>query len=735
MRSMKLTVGQRTLYESRFDPKSGTLVRTTEKLGRYGEARSIPNWRKIQDQLRERFPHRYACIPSPSPELIDVSITDRCSFGCSYCLAPETPVMGADLAWRPISEVTEGDVLAGFDEFSTLRQHRKLKPAIVEAVCVTRRPALRIITETREVLTTANHGWLRKDNSRHLWRAASELKVGHALSFFGDPYVSPEISEDYRRGYLAGVSLGDGTFRFEPGWKNWTHGFPQSYWRVALKDEEALGRIVAYLAFFGVASEVRPFNAGSRTTTPMQKVEVRSIPKLETIHSLVRQPVDSAEFRRGWLAGFFDAEGSHDGNLRYSQKALGPLHQVIDFAKKWGFHFDLEPPAENGVSKTRLRGSVYDRMRFLGTIRPAIGRKTTDWLGTALETRADRIVAIESAGEIDVVDIQTSAATFFASGLATHNCYQDSTPKGEHASPELVPTLIKGLDHAPYQIAIGGGEPTGHPEFAGILKEVRRLGTVPNYTTAGHIFKQPIIDATNLFCGGVAITYHRFRGLDWFKTTYRQWAEALKCQLHIHVIADKDVARSLDELAVFQSEIKRKLNVVLLAYYPDVGRASMDMLMTRRVYTNDLPVSIRNAIHRGVGIAFSEGLLPYFLSRPEIGINTDFAVRTEGIYSCYVDPRGFMWQTSFHAPREKNDDESIFQKGSQQLWNELRAYSGGPGGEECYDCPMQTRCSTPHQFHYLTCAKASHNRLPLKVLPTEGERRGRFDFLSEDDED
>lgn len=205
--------------------------------------------------------------------------------------------------------------------------------------------------------------------------------------------------------------------------------------------------------------------------------------------------------------------------------------------------------------------------------------------------------------------------------------------------------------------------------------------------------------------------------------------------VHIHVIADKDVARSLDELAAFQSEIKRKLNVVLLAYYPDVGRASMDMLMTRRVYTNDLPASIRNAIHRGVGIAFSEGLLPYFLSRPEIGIHTDFAVRTEGIYSCYVDPRGFMWQTSFHAPREKNDDESIFQKGAQQLWNELRAFSGGPGGEECYDCPMQTRCSTPHQFHYLTCAKASHNKLPLKVLPSDGERRGRFDFIAEDDED
>ncbi len=38
-------------------------------------------------------------------------------------------------------------------------------------------------------------------------------------------------------------------------------------------------------------------------------------------------------------------------------------------------------------------------------------------------TAADRIVGIDKGPTIDVVDIQTSTGTFFAAGLATHNCF------------------------------------------------------------------------------------------------------------------------------------------------------------------------------------------------------------------------------------------------------------------------------------------------------------------------
>lgn len=42
-------------------------------------------------------------------------------------------------------------------------------------------------------------------------------------------------------------------------------------------------------------------------------------------------------------------------------------------------------------------------------------------------------------------------------------------------------TIIDGFDQPPYQIAIGGGEPTSHPDFPYILRTARQRGTVPNW--------------------------------------------------------------------------------------------------------------------------------------------------------------------------------------------------------------------------------------------------------------
>lgn len=308
-------------------------------------------------------------------------------------------------------------------------------------------------------------------------------------------------------------------------------------------------------------------------------------------------------------------------------------------------------------------------------------------------------------------------------------CYQDSRPKRKHAPRDLVPTLLRGFETVPYQIAIGGGEPTGHPDFPWILQEARKLGTVPNYTTAGHVFRPEVIKATNEFCGGVALTYHAFKGLDWFKQTYRRWRKALRCQLNVHLIADRNVSKNLDDLVVFQDELGEPINLVLLAYYPDVGRASMEWLMTRTVYSQKFPESLVHAKAKGMRIAFSEGLLPFFLSRPELGIHTELAMAAEGKFSCYVDPKGYMWQSSFATGDPMKEQRTVFEESAQTLWSSLRCYGGSPAGEPCYDCRFRAQCATPHQFHFFTCAFASHNRLPLAPV----NLKSRYEMILEDD--
>ena len=66
-----------------------------------------------------------------------------CEHGCIYCLHPDTPILYADMTWKPIGGVQVGDVLMGFDEFPPPGGTRKFRQSIVERVWWSRRPTMR----------------------------------------------------------------------------------------------------------------------------------------------------------------------------------------------------------------------------------------------------------------------------------------------------------------------------------------------------------------------------------------------------------------------------------------------------------------------------------------------------------------------------------------------------------------------------------------------------------------
>lgn len=288
-------------------------------------------------------------------------------------------------------------------------------------------------------------------------------------------------------------------------------------------------------------------------------------------------------------------------------------------------------------------------------------------------------------------------------------CYQDSTVRGQHADLLFVADVIRAFDYPPYQVAIGGGEPTSHPEFPAILASVAALESVPNYTTAGHIMRDDVISATRKFCGGVSLTYHAFKGLDWFRSTYASWKTALagsKVQLNVHLILDSDVVHNLAALRT----VDREMSLVLLAYYPDVGRGTLGRLPRKSDYSSKLPGLINRCVDDGMKVAFSEGLLPYFLSRPEIKVNTTFAAPSEGHFSAYIDPRGYMTASSFDPPRDSGLRflGSLREGTLQKAWDAgFPAYYGRLGA--CYSCALEDRCAQPEVHHALLCAFASHN--------------------------
>jgi DNA repair photolyase len=130
-----------------------------------------------------RDPSRSLIARNESPDVgFSASINPYrgCMHGCIYCMAPDTPVLGADLVWRPIGALCVGDELIGFDEFpQSPGDARKLRRTRVEAIWWSRKPTLRLITRKADVTTTDDHRWL-EDRPRQ-WSRTDRLHPGRSL--------------------------------------------------------------------------------------------------------------------------------------------------------------------------------------------------------------------------------------------------------------------------------------------------------------------------------------------------------------------------------------------------------------------------------------------------------------------------------------------------------------------------------------------------------------------------
>lgn len=86
-------------------------------------------------------------------------------------------------------------------------------------------------------------------------------------------------------------------------------------------------------------------------------------------------------------------------------------------------------------------------------------------------------------------------------------CYQDSTTKGKHADLDIIHSMINSLHYLNvFEIALGGGEPTSHPEFINILKYIDSYGIIANFTSKNIDWIVKNYDDIKKYVGGIGIS-------------------------------------------------------------------------------------------------------------------------------------------------------------------------------------------------------------------------------------
>ncbi len=360
-----------------------------------------------------------------------------CSHACNYCTSGDTSVLMADGRGRRIADVRAGDQVYG-----TVKEghYRRFVLTTVLDQWSSIKPAYRVTLEDgTELVLSGDHRLLTRRGWKHVvgdgrgtW-CRPHLTTNNELLGIGRLPAPPPAGAEYRQGYLCGLIRGDGHLRsylYEP-----PNRAPQTVrsFRLALTDLEALDRAETYLAELDVATRRFVFDEAAGNRRRMTAIRTAMRANVERISELVEWPLlPGAEWRRGFLAGIFDAEGSHsDHILRIANTDPEIITFTASCLRSFGFDVAFDRTSRpNGMTYVRIRGGQVARMRFLALTDPAITRKRSI-AGQAIKNNAKlRVVAIEPLGMVmRMYDITTGTGDFIANGVVSHNCFARPTHK------------------------------------------------------------------------------------------------------------------------------------------------------------------------------------------------------------------------------------------------------------------------------------------------------------------
>jgi hypothetical protein len=238
-------------------------------------------------------------------------------------------------------------------------------------------------------------------------------------------------------------------------------------------------------------------------------------------------------------------------------------------------------------------------------------------------------------------------------------CYQSSTTKGRHAAMDDI-TKVADMcrDMGVFEVAIGGGEPTEHPDFASILRSFTSRDIVPNFTTFSDkwLGDEKLVKAVSETVGGIGVSCLDAKGLDLVARISAAMMGSPVASLFRsprimaqHVFGSVPLHVTAEFLrAAFDQGIP-----VLLLGYKDVGFGAN----YRRHDADDAGVFLKLALSDAdmsraslsVDTAFVDknpGLLEA-LSIPEALVSSP-----EGKFSCYVDAVEGLMGPSSYIPKQ-----------------------------------------------------------------------------------
>ena len=420
--------------------------------------------------------------------------TSYCNLRCVWCSAIGTRVLSADLRWTPIENLNPGDWVVG-----ALRQdkggHLQLQPTQVVETAVRRTPMVRFLTEDGiQFACSADHLLYQvttqtQDSSKiHVgWRKARKFSAGGAVRCILPPEDLQLDVKAYERGWLCGMAEGNGCFwSLRKGNKSYRR------FRLALSDFSLLEQFHQFAKRAGYQLHFAPHqHCGFKDYSVMEALWLTESQRAESFERWLKAQPQNQSYYRGWLAGFFDAEGSYTGTIRFAQ-AEGFKHKAADFAAKLGFR----PTSEaRGI---RLGGTTPEILRFYSLCQPQSLNKWNFW-GISSQVH-QHIVNVEHAAVEEVISLKTASGTYISEGILSHNCDTPFTSwNPENKDITLTEAVEAITTYNCRHVVITGGEPFIQvKELTALCRELDQRGHHITIETNATIFAPVAADLISM---------------------------------------------------------------------------------------------------------------------------------------------------------------------------------------------------------------------------------------------
>lgn len=249
----------------------------------------------------------------------------------------------------------------------------------------------------------------------------------------------------------------------------------------------------------------------------------------------------------------------------------------------------------------------------------------------------------------ELVDIKITGACPYVKKCP--NCYQSSTIDGQHGDFEYITNIIRALALMNcFEIAIGGGEPATHPNFAEILYSCYENNITPNFTTFGTewLENEKIVNTVKKYVGGIGVSVYSKNSVQKYWTIKNALKDS-KVQVMVQHVAGMFPFKTTYDLV-------KEVDHILLLGYKSVGFGAnknptkfTDEQIKEIFALKDKRISVDTAFLDNYGHVLDE-----------LGISKILRSSPEGKFSCYIDAvEQKIGQSSYVQPEEMKSCEGF----------------------------------------------------------------------------